>query len=221
MAADSAEAVEDGYRILKLKLGKESVHDFERVRLIRERVGYDVRLRVDANQGWKPKEAVRLIRKMEDAGFDLELVEQPVAARDIDGLKHVTDNVATPVMADESVFSAWDALRIMERRAADIVNIKLMKAGGLHAALRICALAEIYGVECMMGCMLESKVGVTAAAHLAAAKRVITRVDLDGPALCEQDPVEGGAVFTAASIAITDAPGLGIAGIRGLRYDEG
>ncbi|MBU0927505.1 MAG: dipeptide epimerase [Spirochaetes bacterium] len=218
MARDAAEAVGLGYRTLKLKLGKDPAQDVARMKAIREAVGYGVALRVDANQGWMPKEAVRLIRAMEDAGLALELVEQPVAARDITGLKHVTDNVSVPVMADESVFSALDAQVIMERRAADIVNIKLMKTGGIHNALRICALAEVYGVECMIGCMLEAKVSVTAAVHLAAAKKVITKVDLDGPVLCSEDPVDGGAVFEESLIRPNETPGLGISGIRGVRY---
>ncbi|MBN2875044.1 MAG: dipeptide epimerase [Spirochaetales bacterium] len=221
MAMDAAEAVALGYRTLKLKLGKDPVADVSRMQAIRDAVGFDVDLRVDANQGWKPKEAVRLIGAMEDAGLSLELVEQPVAAHDIEGLKYVTDHVQVPVMADESVFSVRDALRVMQTRAADIVNIKLMKTGGVHNALRICALAEVYGVECMMGCMLEAKVSVTAAVHLAAAKKVITKVDLDGPVLCREDPVDGGAVFEESTIRPNDTPGLGIRGIRGLRYLQG
>lgn len=220
MAADSAEAAALGYKTLKIKLGKDPARDIERIRLIRQRIGYGVDVRVDANQGWKPREAVRLIRQMEDAGLALELVEQPVPAHDIEGLKHVTDNVSVPVMADEAVFSPMDALRILQTRAADIVNIKLMKTGGLQNALRICALAEVYGVECMIGCMLEAKVSVSAAVHLAAAKKVITKVDLDGPVLCREDPVEGGAVFEESRVRPGEGPGLGITGIRGIRYAD-
>jgi o-succinylbenzoate synthase len=218
MARDAAEAVGLGYRTLKLKLGKDPAQDVARMKAIRDAVGYGVDLRVDANQGWKPKEAVRLIGAMEDAGLALELVEQPVAAHDLEGLKYVTDNVSVPVMADESVFSPRDAQRIMETRAADIVNIKLMKTGGIHNALRICALAEVYGVECMIGCMLEAKVSVTAAVHLAAGRKVITKVDLDGPVLCSEDPVEGGAVFNEFLISPNNTPGLGISGVCGLTY---
>jgi len=218
MARDAAEAVALGYRTLKIKLGKDPAQDVARMKAIRAAVGYGVDLRVDANQGWKPKEAVRLIGKIEDAGLALELVEQPVAAHDLDGLKYVTDNVSVPVMADESAFSTRDAQRIMEMRAADIVNIKLMKTGGVHNALRICSLAEVYGVELMIGCMLEAKVSVTAAVHLAAAKKVITKVDLDGPVLCREDPIDGGAVFAESLVRPNEAPGLGITGIRGIRY---
>ena len=94
--------------------------------------------------------------------------------------------------------------------AADLLNIKLMKTGGIWQALKICSLAEMYGVECMIGCMLESKLAVSAAAHLAAAKRVITRADLDGPSLCKTDPFTGGPLYENGVIRMMDAPGIGI-----------
>jgi len=218
MAKDSLDAIKRGFKTLKIKVGKDSITDLERMKAIRKAVGYDVQLRIDANQGWKPKEAVKVLRKMEDAGLDIEFVEQPVEAHDIEGLKFVTNNVSIPVLADESVFSPMDALTILQNRAADFINIKLMKTGGLHNALKICSIAEIYGVECMIGCMLEAKVSVNAAVHLAAAKSIITKVDLDGPVLCSEDPVEGGAIFNEYKITLNDAPGLGIRKINGIRY---
>ncbi len=218
MAADAEDAVKLGYRTLKIKLGKEPARDIERIKLIRERIGFDTQIRVDANQGWKPKEAVRIINSMDAAGLMLEFVEQPVAAADIEGLKFVTDHVSIPVMADEAVFSPADAERIMETGAADMVNIKLMKAGGIHNALKICALAEVHGIECMVGCMLEAKASVSAAVSLAAAKKVITKIDLDGPVLCSEDPVQGGAVFKESIIHPNSGPGIGISGIEGISY---
>lgn len=218
MAKDSLDAIKRGFDTLKIKVGKDALMDLERMKAIRNAVGYDVKLRIDANQGWKPKEAVKILRKMEDTGLDIEFVEQPVEAHDIEGLKYVTDNISIPVLADESVFSAKDALTILQNRAADYINIKLMKTGGLHNALKICSIAEIYGVECMIGCMLEAKVSVNAAVHLAAAKSIITKIDLDGPVLCSEDPVEGGAVFNEFKITLNDAPGLGIKKVNGIRY---
>lgn len=218
MAIDSFEAVKQGYNTLKIKVGKEPYRDIERIKAIREAVGYNIMLRIDANQGWKPKEAIRILRRMEDEGLDIELVEQPVAAHDFEGLKLVTDNVSIPVMADESIFSPVDALRIMQMRAADLINIKLMKNGGIHNALKICSIAETFGIECMIGCMLEAKVSVTAAVHLAAAKRIITKVDLDGPVLCSEDPVSGGAIFNDYRITLTDDPGFGFKDIYGVEY---
>ncbi len=218
MARDSIDAIRRGFKTLKIKVGKDAATDIQRMKAIRDAVGYDVQLRIDANQGWKPKEAVIALRKMEDEGLDIEFVEQPVEAHDIDGLKFVTDNISIPVLADESVFSPMDALKILQKRAADFVNIKLMKTGGIYNALKICSVAEIYGVECMIGCMLEAKVSVNAAVHLAAAKSIITKIDLDGPVLCSEDPVLGGSVFDEYKITLNNDPGFGIKGINGIRY---
>ena len=210
MVSDSIKAVKDGFKILKIKVGKDSAKDIERISAIRQAVGPDIKLRVDANQGWSAKEAVRIIRSLEDLDIGIDLVEQPVAAHDFDGMKLVTASVETPILADESVFSVQDAVHLIEEHAADMINIKLMKTGGIYEALKICAMAETYGVECMTGCMLESKIAVSAAAHLAAGKGVITRADLDGPSLCRTDPYEGGPVYKANKIIMTDDYGIGI-----------
>ncbi|WP_406243540.1 dipeptide epimerase [Tissierella carlieri] len=218
MAQDSIEAVRRGYKTLKIKVGLDSQMDIKRIQAIRDTVGYNVDLRLDANQGWKPKEAVMLLRKMEDKGFNIELVEQPVSANDLEGLKYVTQNVNTPILADESVFSPFDAVKIIQNRAADLINIKLMKTGGIHNALKICSVAEIYGVECMIGCMLESKLSVSAAVHLAASKSIITKIDLDGPGLCKEDPVDGGPQFQDYKITLNDEWGLGFKNIGNLSF---
>ncbi len=210
MVADSVSAVQEGYQILKIKVGKAGLADADSIAAIREAVGKDIALRVDANQGWDVKSAVRIIRAMEDKGLGIDLVEQPVKAHDINGLAAITAAVSTPILADEAVFSPEDAIHIIQTRAADLINIKLMKTGGIHKALQICAIAEIYGVECMIGCMLETKLAVSAAAHLAAAQSVITRADLDGPALCKIDPYTGGPIYTAGQIVMPTAFGIGI-----------
>ncbi len=210
MVRDALEGVSRGFRILKIKTGKGDLADVECLKAIRQAVGPEIVLRVDANQGWNARQAVRLIRKMEDEGVAPELVEQPVPAHDFEGLKMVTANVDTPILADESVFGAGDAIRILQERAADLLNIKLMKTGGIYQALKICDVAEIYGVECMIGCMLESKLAVSAAAHLAAGRSVITRLDLDGPSLCSKDPYTGGPEYEGPWIRMNEAAGLGI-----------
>lgn len=213
MAADSMAAVQQGFDTLKIKVGKDGVKDAARVNAIRTAVGPDVKIRVDANQGWTPQEAVLAIRAMEDRDLGVELVEQPVPAWDLEGLKYVTGAVDTPILADEAVFSVHDAQTILERRAADLLNIKLMKTGGIWNALKICALAREHGVECMMGCMLESRLSVAAAAHLAAGQGIITRADLDGPSLCAEDPYTGGPVFDGPSITMSEDPGIGVGSI--------
>ena len=210
MVRDSLQADQDGFGILKVKVGKGGIKDVESLLAIRKAVGPDILIRVDANQGWSPKEAVRIIRLLEDKDMQAELVEQPVNAHDLAGLKFVTQQVQTPILADESVFSVKDALHIIQTQSADLINIKLMKTGGIHEALKICAVAETYGVDCMIGCMLESKISVSAAAHLAAAKNIITMVDLDGPSLCRMDVYEGGPLFSGSTIKMGDANGIGI-----------
>lgn len=217
MVSDSRKAVSDGFQILKIKVGKESTKDIDRIYAIHQAVGKNIRLRIDANQGWTPKEAVRIITALEDKGIEMDLVEQPVSAHDFEGMKFVTARVNTPILADESVFSAEDAIRLIRERGADLINIKLMKTGGIYNALRLCAVAEEYGVECMIGCMLESKIAVSAAAHLAAAKGIITRADLDGPSLCRTDPYIGGPLFTGSTITMNESWGLGITGVPGFQ----
>ena len=221
MVADSVSAVERGFESLKIKVGKDIGIDIERIKAIHAAVEDRALLRLDANQGWTAKQAVYALQTLEDAGVRLELVEQPVRAHDIEGLKYVTERVHTPIMADESVFGPTQVIELIRMRAADIINIKLMKTGGISNAIQIADIAGMYEIECMIGCMLETSISVAAAVHLAVAKSgVITKVDLDGPSLCAFNPVDGGVVFNESEISITDAPGLGIRHIRGLEPIE-
>ena len=217
MVEDAREAVERGFETLKVKVGKDPALDIERIKAIYTAIEDRALIRLDANQGWTPKQAVSVLRALEESGVRLELVEQPVSGEDIDGMKYVADRVQTPVMADESSFGPREAIELITMRAADIINIKLMKTGGMSNALKIADISDVYGTECMIGCMLESSIGVAAAAHIAAARSsVITKVDLDTPSLGEYDPVVSGVQFNNAEIRITDAPGLGITEIQGL-----
>ena len=200
MARDARTAVQRGYDCLKVKVGIDPELDVARLAAVREAVGKDICIRIDANQAWNAKQAVRILNQMQDKGLDIEFVEQPARHADV------------PVLADESVFSPADALKIMQTGAADLVNIKLMKCGGITNALRIAAAAEVYGVECMIGCMLEAKISVNAAVELACAKKIITKIDLDGPVLCSEDHILGGATFDEKNITVSDAPGMGIQG---------
>lgn len=218
MVADSISAVDRGFESLKIKVGKDIGVDIERTKAIHAAVEGRALLRLDANQGWTAKQAVFALQTLENAGVKLELVEQPVKAHDLEGLRYVTQRVHTPVMADESVFGPMEVIELIRMRAADIVNIKLMKTGGISNAIRIADIASLYGVECMIGCMLESSISVAAAVHLAVAKAdAITKVDLDGPSLCAWNPVDGGVIFNESEISVTDAPGLGIRSIQGLQ----
>lgn len=218
MARDAITAINRGYDTLKVKVGVNPQLDVERLTAIRNAIGSRAKLRIDANQAWKPQEAVRILNKMQEQGLDIELVEQPVIAHDIEGLKYVTERSYIPVLADESVFSPLDAMKIIQTGAADLINIKLMKCGGITPALKIADAASIMGVECMLGCMLEAKVSVNAAVHVACARSIITKIDLDGPVLCSEDPIIGGSVFNEKDITVSKEPGLGIKGIEKITY---
>ncbi len=215
MARDAEQAVATGYTELKVKVGSHGKLDLERVKEVQRTVGKDIKLRIDANQAWSAKEAVRIISTLEDQGLEMELVEQPVAAHDIEGMVYVTKHVATDILADESAFSARDVLQLLQKRGADLISIKLMKSAGIMEALKIAQLAETFGVECMMSCMLEGKIGITAAACVAAATKNITRYDLDAASLLAEDPVVGGATFVGNEIHLSTSPGLGIEDVKG------
>ncbi|WP_277583974.1 dipeptide epimerase [Psychrobacillus antarcticus] len=211
MADDAERYIKDGFNVLKVKVGiGEIKDDIQRIRAIRERVGMTPKLRLDANQGWNAKEAVKAISLMEDAGLSIQFVEQPVPAWDLDGLKYVTDHTYTPIMADESVFSVHDAKQVLKMRAADLINIKLMKSGGIYHALKINTLAEASGVECMVGSMIETKLGITAAAHFAASQPNIRYFDFDAPLMLENDLIVGGVIYEKSNMTFSVEPGLGI-----------
>ncbi len=217
MVEDTRAAIDLGFETLKIKVGKDPAVDIERIKAIYAEVNERALIRLDANQGWTPKQTVSVMRALEDSGVQLELLEQPVRGDDIDGMKYVTERIHTPVMADESSFGPKEAIEVIRNRAADIINIKLMKTGGISNAIKLADIAGIYDVNCMIGCMLESSIGVAAAAHIAVAKSsVITMVDLDTPSLGQYDPVHSGVQFNNSEITITDLPGLGISKIDNL-----
>lgn len=210
MAGAAARRVQEGFSRLKVKLRGSAPDELGRLRAVRASVGPDICIRVDANQGWSVKQAIALIHGFEDTGLDVELVEQPVRASDLDGLARVTASVATPVMADESCFSPEDALELVRRRAADAINVKLMKCGGIRPALALLGIAGAAGVECSVGSMMEGEVSATAAACLAAARSEVASVDLDAPWWLAARAVEGGAVWDGERILLGDEPGLGL-----------
>ncbi|NJP32400.1 mandelate racemase/muconate lactonizing enzyme family protein [Micromonospora thermarum] len=210
LAAAARARRSEGFDVLKLKVGTDAAGDLDRVRAVRSAVGAGVRIRLDANQGWTPRDAVRVIRGIEDAGLDVELVEQPVPRWDLDGLAWVSERVSTPILADEAVFGARDLVEVIRRRAADLVNVKLAKCGGLHAARTLLDLAVAHGMGTVVGSMMETQVGIGAAASLAAAYGTTAVPDLDAAWWLAWSPVRGGPRYEGASVVLPDAPGLGI-----------
>lgn len=212
VATISEELCTAGFGCLKIKAS--AAHDtIAGLRAVRAAVGSDITLRIDANQAWDATTAIRVIRAAEDAGLGLELVEQPVAAHDLDALAAVTAAVDTPIMADESVRTAHDVRRIADLGAADLVNIKLAKTGGLAEALAAAEAAQTAGLGIVIGCMMESHVGVSAAAHLAAAVAPEVVHDLDAAFWLRRSPVVGGVAPAGDVLDLGSAPGLGIRGL--------
>jgi L-Ala-D/L-Glu epimerase len=214
LAAAATDRVAEGFTVLKVKVGTDAATDVARVRAVRAAAGPDVRLRLDANQGWTPRSAVRVIRGLEDAGLDVELVEQPVPGWDLAGLAWVSDRVDTPILADEAVFGARDLVEVIRRRAADLVNVKLAKCGGLAPARTLLALAAEHGLGTVVGSMMEGPIGVGAAASLVAAAGTSAVADLDAAWWLASSPVHGGLRYEAPAVVLPDAPGLGITGLR-------
>jgi L-alanine-DL-glutamate epimerase-like enolase superfamily enzyme len=216
LAAAAKARVAEGFVVLKVKVGTEASTDIERVRAIRAAIGPGVGIRLDANQGWTPREAVRVIRGIEDAGLGVELVEQPVPYWDLDGLAWVSDRVDLPILADEAVFGVRDLVEVIRRRAADMVNVKLAKAGGLGPARTLLALAEAQQMGTLVSSMMESSIGIGAAASLVAAYGTTAVSDLDAAWWLGSSPVQGGMRYAGATVELPDVPGLGVTGLAGL-----
>jgi L-Ala-D/L-Glu epimerase / N-acetyl-D-glutamate racemase len=168
MAAFAVERVRAGHRTIKVKVGNEPATDIAAVRLVREAIGPKVTLRVDGNMGWSTaKQAIGVIRAMEP--YDLELVEQPLPAHDLEGMAEVRRAIAVPLMADESVRNPRSAMAVIRHGAADIANVYVTEAGGLLNAVRIFAMCEAAGIPCMIGSMPEFGIGTAAQIHLGVA----------------------------------------------------
>lgn len=208
MAQAAVGFVKEGYRILKIKAGKDPIEDLEAIRLIREAVGDDIKLRMDANQGWSVNDAIVTMKALEK--YNIDAVEQPGPYWDIEGAARIRNQSTMKVMLDESLHSPVDALKIMKLEAADTLNIKLMKSSGIYPALRINAIAESGGVDCMVGCMLETRLGISAAAHLVASQKNITEADVDSYKYFDDDTVTGGFTIEGDIITLSEKPGLGV-----------
>jgi L-alanine-DL-glutamate epimerase-like enolase superfamily enzyme len=198
-----------GFQAIKVKLGTDVPTDLERMRQIRAAVGPDIRVRVDANQGWSRVAAKIALAALPE--FNLELVEQPVVKWDIDGLAELRRVSSIPIMADESLFDDHDAIRLVQAGACDYFNIKLAKAGGISTALKINAIGEAAGIPCMVGCMTDAGIAISAAVHLASARENIMFADLDGADMLAIDPVLGGFDYgTCGELTPGTAPGIGV-----------
>ena len=208
MAQKALKYKNDGFPALKVKLGTTTGMDVARIRAIREAVGDDMPLRIDANQGWDPVTAIRTLKALEP--YHIEHCEEPVKHWNNRDMAKVRENSPISIMADESLFNHHDAFRLASMGACDYFNVKLSKSGGICNALKICHVAEAAGVKCQVGCMNESRFALTALTHLASAKDVIVHYDIDSSYQHTVDPVTGGITDAGGGEWILpETPGIG------------
>ncbi len=189
----AAKYIKDGFDEIKMKTGRPGVIDFEHVKAVRELGGEQLHVKIDSNQGWDLAQSLKNARLMEP--LNLVYFEQPLPKWNLDDMVRLRDKINIPVCADESLFDEKDAFTICKMGAADYLNIKLGKAGGIHTGLKINAVAESYGAKCMIGCFDETRLGLTAAVHLVLARPNIVFLDLDSSHCHKTDPIVGGVKF--------------------------
>ncbi|MEM3193091.1 MAG: dipeptide epimerase [Candidatus Parvarchaeota archaeon] len=207
-AKEAQDLLKEGVTIFKIKLGSGIDKDYSRVETVRRIVGEDKQIYVDFNQSYTAKKAISLSEKI--AKFNIEFLEQPVPAKDITSLKFVRDRSSIPVMADEAVMSPQDAAAVIYHEAADLINVKLMKSGGITDALTILKTSQAFGIPTMIGCMVETRLANTAGLQLALSQPSVKYTDLDGFSSLKDDIVTGGIVFKNGRNSLIDGPGLGV-----------
>lgn len=211
--AQAEELAAQGFRQFKVKVGRNMEEDIARVAAVHESVP-GCSFIVDANQGFTPSQAVKFTRKLLSRGMNIRLLEQPVEAADLNGMRYVTTHAQAPVFADESAQTPADVIEIARYGAAHGVNVKIMKAGML-GALEIKSICAAAGMDLMFGCMLESRIGQSAAVHIGCGTAAFSVFDLDSDVLLGDQPVTGGAVRRGPTLEVLDRPGLGCEIVEG------
>jgi L-alanine-DL-glutamate epimerase-like enolase superfamily enzyme len=208
MAADAAKFKEQGFPAIKVKLGESKEKDVERIATIRKAIGKDIPLRIDANQGWKVKTAIETLNALEE--FNIQHCEEPIARWNFMKLRKVKKNSPIPIMADESCCDHHDAKRLIDLKACDMINVKLGKSSGIYNAKKIIAIAEKANMDMQVGAFMESRLGITAAAHLALCSDHIKHCDFDTPLMFTEDPVSGGIIYENNGVMkLSETAGLG------------
>jgi L-alanine-DL-glutamate epimerase-like enolase superfamily enzyme len=208
MAQKAIEFKASGAHILKVKLGKGAETDVERIKHIREAVGSDMKIRIDANQGWSFDEAVYALKALGD--YDIQFCEQPMRTWYDDKLPELMQLSPVKIMGDESIYNHHDARKQINSGSCDYINIKMAKSGGIHEAKKIHDLAAGHGVACMMGGMLESRIALSSKLHFVYASPNIKFYDMDTCMLGhKEDPCVGGVIYKGYHLDIADVIGIG------------
>ncbi|MEI6088381.1 MAG: dipeptide epimerase [Bacteroidota bacterium] len=208
MAATAVEFQKNGVNNIKVKLGKKVAEDIQRIKEIRNAIGYQIKLRIDANQGWTFDDAVIALTNL--GKYEIEFCEQPMRKWNDELLPQLMAISPIPIMADESVFTHHDAERLIRHKACTYINIKFAKSGGILEANKINQIAEANGIACMLGGMLESRVALTAKMHFALANNNIRFYDLDTCLVGHKvDPVIGGISYRGMELSLSETNGIG------------
>jgi L-Ala-D/L-Glu epimerase len=207
MLAQAQKVFNQGFYKLKIKLNNDNLLNIRRVETLHQALP-KAELFLDINQALTLTQTQELIKALKH--IPITLLEQPLLASQEEEMKQLTLESNIPILADESVFTLEDAKRCIEQKSADFINIKLMKCGGIYEAKKILELCQKHNILCMMGCMLESGISVTAALHLTYAYKNVIFTDLDGPTLASKQMIEGGIIYKSMSLSCHDGDGLGL-----------
>ncbi len=210
MTRKANQLVLDGFTCLKIKCGIKVDEDAKNILAVKKAIGPNIKLRLDANEGYSVDDALKLVKILTESGVEIEILEQPTKAAFLYSLKDVKTHSHIPIMADEAALTLTDSARLVKLEIADMINIKLMKIGGITNAIKANAVADLANVPIMVGCMNESMGAMSAGVHFACAFRNVQYADLDSALDFKEDIVKGGASYMDGYVIPSEEPGLGI-----------
>ena len=209
MVKNAFEVLDLGIKVIKIKGSSNHILDVERIKAVREAVGNDIELRLDPNAAWDVNSTIKTMKLLEEC--NLQLLEQPIPAWDLKGMAHIRNNIGIPLMADESIWTPQDAIRIAEYGAADLLNIKIAKSCGLHLGKKIENVAESLGLPCIAGTEIEPGFSLIAKLHLAASMKIHPLAsEFTELSLLKKNILKHNIVIKDGCVKVPDKPGLGV-----------